>query len=146
MPADKLPAWVTLFRPDELWRSAITLPWSREDLPMLIASVDHQRWKKSVYTYLADTTGSLPLPGCDPQECRFGRWHDGQGQRSYQSFADFAALGPLHQQIHLTGRELVERGHDEALLQTFESLNTALTEHLRKLQAEVLLAHQASKR
>ena len=146
MPADKLPTWVTLFRPDELWRSAITLPWSREDLPMLIASVDHQRWKKSVYTYLADTTGSLPLPGCDPQECRFGRWHDGQGQRSYQSFADFAALGPLHQQIHLTGRELVERGHDDALLQTFESLNTALTEHLRKLQAEVLLAHQASKR
>jgi hypothetical protein len=75
MPADQLPAWTRQFRPDELWSLATSFQWSREDLPMLIAEVDHKRWTKTLFAYLEDETGSLPKPPVGYRDCRFGRWY-----------------------------------------------------------------------
>jgi diguanylate cyclase (GGDEF)-like protein/PAS domain S-box-containing protein len=41
MPPEDLPAWIRNFLPDELWNLAAAFNWSRDDLPLLIAGVDH---------------------------------------------------------------------------------------------------------
>jgi predicted signal transduction protein with EAL and GGDEF domain len=62
MPPEDLPAWIRNFLPDELWNLAAAFNWSRDDLPLLIAGVDHKRWMRAVHSYLDDTTGTSPRP------------------------------------------------------------------------------------
>ena len=134
MPAALLPAWIRDFKPDELWGLATAFKWSREDLPMLIADVDHSRWKKSLYAYLNDTTGAVLPPELDYHQCRFGRWYySPEGQR-YATAEAFRRLEDLHRQLHEIGGQLLhchhtgEKGAMEALNAEFETQSTLLTE------------------
>lgn len=152
MPAALVPDWIRDFKPDELWSLATAFKWSREDLPMLIADVDHNRWKKSLYAYLDDSTGTLHPPELDHHQCRFGRWYYSQEGRRYASVEAFQMLEDLHQNLHAIGSQLL-RGHDsgesgvvEALKREFEEQNTRLTECIQQIQAEVLMNAQTSKR
>jgi hypothetical protein len=152
MAAGKLPAWVENFQPDELWGSATAFRWSREDLPLLIAGVDHKRWKKSLYAYLADTSGLLPAPPADPHRCRFGHWYYNQPPETYGNFEDFIPLGQVHDLIHQLGSELMAQrenstGQEQAArLRELENLSGELNAHLQKIQTEVLLSRQISHR
>ncbi|MBS1158454.1 MAG: putative signaling protein [Proteobacteria bacterium] len=151
MPAAKLPAWVALFRPDKLWDQATVFRWSREDLPLLIAGVDHQRWKKSLYAYLADSTASLPAPPNEPGQCRFGRWYHSPAAQKYAVFSDFAELAPLHRRFHRLGEELMAQrttaseASRQSQLGELEELSGALSRHLEKIQAALLLSYQVRK-
>ena len=151
MPAERLPEWVTLFRPDELWGSATAFRWSREDLPMLITGVDHQRWKKNLCAYLADTTGTLPAPAHDRHDCRLGRWYDNPNSRKCAELEDFVALDTVHKRIHEVAAKLVtehQRGEipaSQVLLDELEGLSLTISEKLQKIQTEVLLSQQLRK-
>jgi diguanylate cyclase (GGDEF)-like protein/PAS domain S-box-containing protein len=145
MPASALPEWIQHFKPDELWGLATGFKWSREDLPMLIADVDHSRWKKSLYAYLDDATGSVRPPELDHHQCRFGRWYDSEEGQRYASADAFQRLETLHRELHDIGSQL-RRCHDagedaaiEALKLEFEEQGNKLTECIQHIQAEVLL-------
>jgi len=150
MPAAALPEWVRQFRPDELWGSATAFCWSREDLPMLIAEVEHSRWKKKLYAYLEDSTG-LP-PTSDHRGCRFGRWYYSPESRRYAANESFIALESTHVRLHRIGAELVaaNAGQEAArvvpLKQALEETSSELIGHLHQIQAETLIAGPAGKR
>ncbi|MBP5985725.1 MAG: EAL domain-containing protein [Azonexus sp.] len=144
MPADQLPAWTRQFRPDELWSLATSFQWSREDLPMLIAEVDHKRWTKTLFAYLEDETGSLPKPPVGYRDCRFGRWYYSQDAQRYSRIVAFLALENIHANLHETARQLLElrdakaSEHIDSLKGEFEALNGQLTDCIQEIQAEVL--------
>lgn len=152
MPAALVPDWIRQFKPDELWGLATAFKWSREDLPMLIADVDHNRWKKSLYSYLDDTTGALHPPELGHHQCRFGRWYDSQEGRRYASVEAFQALEGLHRHLHDLGSQLLrchaagEISAIEALKREFEEQGIRLTDCIQHIQAEVLMNTQTSKR
>ncbi|MBS1140009.1 MAG: putative signaling protein [Proteobacteria bacterium] len=145
MPAIQLPEWIRGFRPDELWGLATAFKWSHEDLPMLIADVDHNRWKKALLAYLDDKTDKLQPPELDHHQCRFGRWYySDEGQR-YADVEAFRMLEGLHRHLHVLAGELVAC-HDSGttsdlgdLKRDFETQSLRLTECIQQIQAEVLL-------
>ncbi len=152
MPAAQLPGWIDTFQADELWQSASSFHWSHEDLPLLIAEVDHYRWKKSLYTWLDAPDAGHPVPSSDVRECRFGRWYYGPFSRRYAASPRFAELDPIHERIHVIGRQLLDRhasldaASRQALCDELESASTDMVQCLQQLQAEVLIAAQLTRR
>ncbi|HXE39406.1 MAG TPA: EAL domain-containing protein, partial [Azonexus sp.] len=150
MPAAALPEWVGQFRPDELWGSAAAFRWSREDLPMLIAEVEHKRWKKKLYAYLADST--LSQPAGDHQSCRFGRWYYSPESRKYAGIDGYVALESTHVRLHRIGNELIaanaqrESARVDELWQALEAASGELIGYLHQIQAETLIAGQNGRR
>ena len=148
MPAGQLPAWVAQFRPDELWGSTTAFNWSREDIPMLIAGVDHTRWMKKLYACLADEDGRQPAPELDENACRFGRWYTSPKAQRYAAIKEFNELAEIHRQIHQLGRQLLDRRNtpeQASLLEAVEKQSQTLTDYLQRIQTEVLLASQGSR-
>jgi hypothetical protein len=152
MPAALLPEWISKFRPDELWSSATAFRWSREDLPMLIAEVEHGRWKKNLYACLDDPSGNTPPPASDHTACRFGRWYYSAGSQAYAAIEDFINLESIHIRIHEIGKELINAGRDasaaagRALREELESASARLSECLHAIQAELLISAPTSRR
>ena len=152
MPADQLPAWIRQFRPDELWSLATAFRWSREDLPMLIAEVDHKRWIKALYAYLESDTGNIPPPALDHKDCRFGRWYASADSQRYARIDAFNMVEGIHRRLHEVGRQLIHlRGAEEdssiaALKPELDRLNAQLSDCIQEIQAEVLMQTQDSKR
>jgi hypothetical protein len=151
MPAALLPEWIRQFKPDELWGLATAFKWSHEDLPMLIADVDHSRWKKSLYAYLDDASGAVRPPELDHHQCRFGRWYDSQDGQRYASAETFPLLEILHRDLHEIASRL-RHCHDtgesnaiEALKLEFEEQGSKLNELIKQIQAEVLITTHTSK-
>lgn len=145
MPAALLPEWIRQFKPDELWGLATAFKWSREDLPMLIAEVDHNRWKKSLYAYLAEPAGTLRPPEQDHRQCRFGLWYYGpDGQRNASS-EFFPLIEDLHKTLHDIGSQLCQshaagdHATIEALKTKLEETSNKMTECIQQIQTEVLL-------
>jgi len=145
MPAGELPGWVRLFRPDDLWSAATAFQWSREDLPMLIAEVEHNRWKAALYDYLDDSSGRIVAPP-DECNCRFGRWYASPASQRYGHFEAFTALGGIHRRIHQIGSEMValhQQGESAAiarLKQELEGCSRGLSQSIRQMQAELLIS------
>ena len=148
MPADQLPEWIRQFRPDELWSLATAFQWSRDDLPMLIAEVDHKRWIKALHAYLDDRSDQVPTPPLDSHSCRFGRWYyNHQGQR-YAHLDTFRAVEATHTELHEISTRMV-RLHEagkhaevDAMKPELERLNEQLTACIQEIQAEALMEVQ----
>ena len=140
MPAETLPDWVAGYRQPPAWREAAAIPWSRDDISLLNAELDHQRWVDELLAFTQN--GGLPPP-MDEHQCRFGRWLDQAGQQRYGTLSAFPAIAPLHHEVHLLGREmvaLVEAGRaDEARGQAHALLNLRdrLIDTLNQLLAEI---------
>ncbi len=152
MPAGQLPAWVAGFRAHELWSSATAFRWAREDLPLLIAEVEHSRWKNALYAYLDDRSGTLVAPPENDHCCRFGQWYYSPASQRYACFEGFVALAGIHSRIHEIGQILMQRKRDDsdtaapALRDELEICSNQLAEAIQQLQAEMLLSGQASRR
>ncbi|MDP3538401.1 MAG: EAL domain-containing protein [Azonexus sp.] len=150
MPADKLADWVNQFRPDNLWSSATAFQWSRADLPMIIAEVDHNRWKKKLYAHLDDPAG-VAMSASNHHTCRFGHWYYSPESQVHAAIESFVALESIHARIHQIGDELIAAGaRQEAarigqLKQDLEDASATLTQNLHQMQAEILLSGQAGK-
>ena len=150
MPADKLPDWVSHFRADELWSSATSFRWSRDDLPLLIAEVDHKRWKRSLYAFLANQDGS-GAPERDARMCRFGRWLYSDESKCYAALDSFASIEGIHSQLHDIARELIARHQTkssdgaDALKAELETASQRFIEHIEQIQAEILISRQTGR-
>jgi EAL domain-containing protein (putative c-di-GMP-specific phosphodiesterase class I) len=135
MPAHELLDWSVGWRPNAAW---IGLPaMSRDDLPLLFASVEHRAWIAAIENFLR---GELETPPpLDYHVCRFGTWLDTKGQARHGTHPAFMAIRVLHQQVHALAVELLElqaQGHNQearARLVEIHGLRDALLEHLRTL-------------
>ncbi|WP_295009415.1 EAL domain-containing protein [uncultured Dechloromonas sp.] len=152
MPAAELPGWIARFQPDELWNLGTAFNWSREDLPMLIAEVDHKRWTRSLHAYLDDTTGSTPPPATEHATCRFARWYNSTGSQRYAAIEAFGTIPEIHARAHAMGAQLIGRHQAgdiparDALRQEFCACTAELNERIRQTQAEVLISAQSRRR
>lgn len=145
MPAGQLPDWVGNFRPNELWSSATAFRWSREDLPMLIAEVEHSRWKNLLYAFLEDESGRISPPPDNDHGCRFGRWYYSPASQRYAHLDGFVALEDTHSRIHQIGHALMllraqreNKGMDD-LKAELETCSTSLSQAIQQIQAEMLI-------
>lgn len=152
MPAADLPAWVKAFEPDELWHAITAFHWTREDLPMLIAIVEHKRWRQKLQACLDNPPSELTIPELDEHECRFGRWCDSPQSERYRDLPCFSALTGAHRELHRVGNALIALRESQAtperesLRQQLDILSTSMARHLEQIQSEVLLANQANRR
>lgn len=109
MPAEDVPAWVAAYRPDTQWALWADTTWEMSDLPLLVARYDHVKWVQRVLHHLEG--GELQMQGaelCDHQQCRFGHWYYGHGQRRYGRLREFMDLESIHEDVHRLGPEIVK--------------------------------------
>ncbi|WP_262963696.1 EAL domain-containing protein [Methylobacter psychrophilus] len=137
MPADDIPNWATTWRPDSSW---INRPsFTRDDLPLLFASAEHSIWITSIENHIKSGRKS-PVP--NDLQCRFGKWLNTEGITRHINEPTFQAIMPLHQQVHLLARELLDLHTDEqdpetlAKLDELHKLHYALLKQLKLLVKE----------
>ncbi len=147
MPASELPAWITHFQPDTLWSTATAFDWSRDDLPLLIAEVDHMRWLQQFHNHINHPpgAGTAPeLPPLDPHSCRFGQWYHGPAGQRYRNLPAFMALAGAHQQLHDAAQQWVEArespaSNRQALADRLQATSQELMRLLQDIQTEIIL-------
>jgi len=144
MPADQIPAWTAGFVPDRNW-SVPANRFRREDIPLLLAELEHRSWVKALQAWLATDAQVSPPPQMDEQLCRFGQWYAGAGRQRYGRLAAFKALNDVHQAVHRLGRELTSlhlSGHcaeARARIGEVEAWRDRLIEQLAALQSEAVV-------
>lgn len=102
MPADAVLHWLRTWRPDPSWLNQT--PISRDDLPMLFASVEHRVWVNKVVSFVQGE-GTAPPP-MHHEQCRVGQWMKTEACLRAEKRPGFQALGPLHVQVHELAAEL----------------------------------------
>ena len=106
MPADAIPAWVAGFVPPAIWQAAARHPWSRDDFPLLGASIDHQHWIAELVPCLEQEHPGQCAPPLDIHHCRFGRWYHGAGEDRYGHLPAFRAIEACHREVHELASQL----------------------------------------
>ncbi len=137
MPAADIPNWAATWRPEPSW---INRPsFTRDDLPLLFASAEHSIWIANIEDYIKSVRKNPPS---DNLQCRFGKWLNAEGQMRHVSESTFQAIVPLHQQVHVLAKEILElHTHDrnpEALARLGElhDLHNTLLKQLKILVKE----------
>jgi EAL domain-containing protein (putative c-di-GMP-specific phosphodiesterase class I) len=115
MEAHRLPLWATEWQIDPAWANLPAV--SRDDLPLLFASVEHRAWISAVENHLREER-EVPPP-LDHHQCRFGEWMEGEGQARHGTQPAFKTIELLHRQVHVLAVELLEL---QALNRTPEAL------------------------
>ncbi|MBU3698268.1 EAL domain-containing protein [Dechloromonas sp.] len=145
MPGSALSNWIYNFVPNELWNSIASFNWSRDDLPMLIAEIDHRRWLHQLEDFIATNDREATPPTQDHHRSRFGRWFYGPAGRRYASMESYAEIETIHLDVHRLGNELIDLKHagdTQMLAKRLGELHAAserLIEMIQVIQAEVLL-------
>lgn len=147
MPAGDFPAWTTDFKAHDLWNAVSSFSWSRDDLPLLLAELDHKQWMVDFRRYLdaAKVGQSIPVPELKPHRCRFGKWFHSKAKQRYQDLPAFQNLDHLHNQVHATGERLSALVNQGQLVEAcrmwgeLEKASESLVQSLEQLQAEALL-------
>jgi diguanylate cyclase (GGDEF)-like protein len=134
MPAADIAAWVETWRPDPGWLNRPA--WSRDDLPILFAEVEHCAWIAAVE---AELKNKAAAPLLDHHACRFGTWLDGEGRARYGTRAMFETVETLHREVHEQAQTLLlmkRQGKTEHALNGLPELHRfrdRLLEQLRQL-------------
>jgi len=95
MPAAEVPGWALAWHPDPAWSNLP--PVSRDDLPVLFASVEHRAWVMAIEAFLKGERETLPLVH---HQCRFDSWLEAEGQARHAKHPAFLSIEPLHRQTH----------------------------------------------
>ncbi|HEY5292271.1 MAG TPA: EAL domain-containing protein, partial [Burkholderiales bacterium] len=138
MPASELSGWSATWRPDPSWINC--RPVSRDDLPVLFASVEHRAWIATLEAFLKG--GREIPPQLDRQQCHFGKWLDAESLSRHGAQPVFQTIELLHRQVHALAAELCElqaRGRNpEALARLGELhlLRDSLLEEIKALVQE----------
>jgi diguanylate cyclase (GGDEF)-like protein/PAS domain S-box-containing protein len=103
MPAADVPGWVGVWRLDPAWADHSAV--SKEDLPLLFASVEHRAW---IVAFEAFLMGERRGPPGDIHLCRFGSWLDAQGLHRYGTHPALARVDDVHRQVHALATELLQ--------------------------------------
>jgi diguanylate cyclase (GGDEF)-like protein/PAS domain S-box-containing protein len=135
MPADRLPDWAAVWRPDPSWEKL--LPVSRENLPLLFAGVEHRAWISAMESHLKGERDSPPP--LVHNQCRFGQWLIAEGMMRHGAQPEFKAIEPLHMQVHALATKMSQlqaAGQNQlalALLDELHNLRDTLLERLKLL-------------
>jgi diguanylate cyclase (GGDEF)-like protein/PAS domain S-box-containing protein len=138
MPAHELPAWAASWRPDPAWVNC--RPVSRDDLPLLFASIEHRAWIAAIEDFLKGERDAPPP--LDHQQCRFGMWLEAQILARHGAHPAFLAIQTLHRRGHILAAELLKLssggGNSEAQnrLGELHALRDTLLEQLKALIQE----------
>ena len=138
MPAANLPAWAQAWRPEADWHAKPAV--SRDNLPLLFASVEHRAWVMGIETHLRDT--SKAVPPLDPQKCRFSDWLRAAAESHHGEHLAFQSVDPIHQQVHALAAELLalkatgQGAEALARLGELHHLRDTLVEQLKALVAQ----------
>jgi EAL domain-containing protein (putative c-di-GMP-specific phosphodiesterase class I) len=135
MPAQEMPRWAATWHPDPIW---LNLPsFSRDDLPVLFAGVEHRAWVMGIKSFLEGK--SEVLPQIAHHQCRFGEWLKGSGFARYGVHSAYPVIEALHRRVHELATELLAlhtHGRNaEALarLDELDNLRDALLAQLKTL-------------
>jgi diguanylate cyclase (GGDEF)-like protein len=140
MPADELPGWSIKWKPDPSWvnQSAV----SRDDWPLLFASVEHRAWIANIENHLRGL--SEKPPPMDHLQCRFGLWlYDDKSQERYSAHLDFNELEQLHHKVHALA-DILMNLHAKSLsaealtrLSELHGLRDTLVERMKLLMHDI---------
>ncbi len=135
IPAEEMPYWVDTWRPPPSWLNLAVI--SRDDLPLLFASVEHCAWISAMQNHLKGNR-SEPPP-MDNHHCNFSVWLDGEGLVRHGTQPAFQVIESLHRRVHELAAELlklhVSGRNKEALARITEllDLRDLLIKQLKKL-------------
>ena len=80
---------------------------SRDDLPLLFASVEHRAWIVGIENRLSEASDATPQ--MDHHQCRFGLWLDKKESHArYGMQPAFKLIELLHPQVHTLALFLLE--------------------------------------
>ena len=122
MPAEAVPGWLATWRPDPSWLNQA--PISRDDLPILFASVEHRVWINQVVNFVQGEGDAPPVLHHD--QCRLGQWMKAGGHMGKENQLAMETLSPLHTEIHALAGELIrlkQTGQAEAALARVDELH-----------------------
>jgi len=126
MPPHELSAWSKSWRTHPSW---VDLPsFSRDDLPVLFAGVEHQALVAAVEKFLKGESEETPVPNC--HQCRFGIWLDAGSMVRHGAQINYLDIEPLHRQVHVLAAELCELKSGGRNSEALEKLDNLLA--LRK--------------
>jgi diguanylate cyclase (GGDEF)-like protein/PAS domain S-box-containing protein len=144
MPADQVLPWSKDFVSEKHWKMWSHAPWELSDLPLMTAARDHSKWVEDVIRCIEEPDFILPLTKLSAaHQCRFGAWYNTLGQDQYGNLLAFQAIRELHEQLHETGRSILQLRDTGNLLEAREnceillSLKTKILAQLSLLQASV---------
>ncbi|AGX86955.1 EAL domain-containing protein [Candidatus Symbiobacter mobilis] len=140
MPASGVQPWITSWRAPEMWTHSRAV--GPQDVPSLLAEVEHRAWCKQLRTAVQQRTQSPPQ--LDPNGCRFGQWLNRPATRQrFDHHPGFGSLQNLHQTLHQRAQKLLEiasaqqGGQVTAELAAVETLSQRLLDELRSLRSAV---------
>jgi len=140
MPAADFPAWYDTWRPDPRWADLVSM--SRDNIPLLFASVEHRAWIVAIEGCL-NGVNEAPPP-MDIHRCRFGIWLESERQAGRRAQPSFKTIEALHHQVHALGQMLLDINaqgrNSEALARLGElhALRSALLAQLVMLARDTL--------
>jgi diguanylate cyclase (GGDEF)-like protein/PAS domain S-box-containing protein len=102
MPAQEMPKWLASWRTFPAWAKLTAV--SRDDLPLLFVSVEHRAWLAGIEKHF-NHVGEVPFRE-EHDDCRFEIWLNTHAQSRCCEHSVFAAVEPLHRQIHALTAEL----------------------------------------
>ena len=103
MPARELTGWSATWRPDSAWINC--RPTSRDNLPLLFATVEHRAWIAAIEAFLV---GERAVPPQLDHRCLFGKWLDAESLSRQGAQPVFQSIGLLHRQVHSLAAELCD--------------------------------------
>jgi EAL domain-containing protein (putative c-di-GMP-specific phosphodiesterase class I)/GGDEF domain-containing protein len=113
MPAERIPAWVSDFRPEPLWSLWADTNWDMIDFPLLVAEYDHLKWVSQIVRHVEGDSLDISLSELtDHHQCRFGHWYYGHGTLRYGHLDAFRDIEDTHQDVHGLGQEILQALHD----------------------------------
>jgi len=102
----------------------------------------HYQWIGQLLT-AAQKREKIDMDVSNFHTCFFGKWYFGAGAATFGSDAGFAAIDPVHRQVHSTGAALVEALRTEnlpratELAQQLEALSDAITQRIEALMRQI---------
>jgi diguanylate cyclase (GGDEF)-like protein len=108
MPAQAVPQWISSWHAPLTWTH--TNPLQPQDVPTLLAEIDHRAWLKSLWQHTEhpDHSEHASPPINDPRLCRFGHWLNKAATRKrLGQLPGFAPLEAMHDHIHTEAQRLM---------------------------------------
>jgi len=121
MPAEEIPPWAEIWRPDPRWTDAFTV--DVDERPLLHAGVEHRAWAATIEAYLKNESDLEPK--VSRYQCQFGAWLYGEGPAGRSSLPAFQPIVALHWRIHALAAGIVKfhtQGRNEEGLARLEEL------------------------
>lgn len=141
MPEKDVLAWISSYQPSELWINTKQFVLESQDLALIIAEIEHQKWIENIINILHSKQHAIP-EDIDEHHCRFGRWHDHSGIESFGHLSSFSRLSVAHHALHELGHELLAQhasAYGSAVYRIPELLvvQKTMLRELHKLQIEI---------